>query len=94
MGRKETRAASQVALVVKNHLPMQETEERGLIPGWGRSPRGGQDNTLQCSYLENPRGQRSLVGYSPWSRKESDTTERLKTGKEAGSKESGSWVMK
>ena len=27
--------------------------------------------------LEYPRGQRSLVGYSPWGRKESDTTERL-----------------
>ena len=24
-------------------------------------------------------GQRSLVGYSPWGRKESDTTERLST---------------
>ena len=26
---------------------------------------------------ENPHGQRSLAGYSPWGRKESDTTERL-----------------
>ena len=26
---------------------------------------------------EEPHGQRSLVGYSPWDRKESDTTERL-----------------
>jgi len=30
---------------------------------------------LQYSCLENPHGQRSLVGYSPWGRKESDTTE-------------------
>ena len=29
--------------------------------------------------LENPRGQRSLAGYSPWGRKESNTTERLST---------------
>ena len=29
---------------------------------------------LQYSCLENPHGQRSLTGYSPWSRKESDTT--------------------
>ena len=26
----------------------------GLIPGSGRSPRGGHANPLQCSYLENP----------------------------------------
>jgi len=31
-------------------------------------------NTLLYAYLESPHGQRSLVGYSPWSRKESDTT--------------------
>ena len=29
---------------------------------------------LQDSCLENPHGQRSLAGYSPWGRKESDTT--------------------
>ena len=27
--------------------------------------------------LKNPHGQRSLVGYSPWGRKELDTTGRL-----------------
>ena len=26
----------------------------GLIPGSGRSPRGGHGNPFQCSYLENP----------------------------------------
>ena len=36
------------------------------IPGLGRSPGGGHGNPLQCSCLENPHGQRSLVGYSPW----------------------------
>jgi hypothetical protein len=35
-----------------------------LIPGLGRSPRGGHGNTLQYSFLENPRAQRSLAGYS------------------------------
>ena len=49
----------------------------GLIPGFGRSPRGGHGNPLQCSCLENPHGQRSLMGYSPWGHKESDMTERL-----------------
>ena len=47
----------------------------GLIPGSGRSPRGGRSNPLQCSYLENPHGQRSLAGYSPRFCKDLDTTE-------------------
>ena len=49
----------------------------GSIPGLGRSPRGGHVSPLSISCLENPHGQRSLVGYSPWGRKESDTTEGL-----------------
>ena len=51
----------------------------GSIPGLGRSPGGGHGNPLQYSSLENPYGQRSLVGYSPWVHKESDTIERLST---------------
>ena len=47
----------------------------GSIPGLGRSPGGGHGNPLQSSCLENPHGQRSLVGYSPRGRRESDTTE-------------------
>ena len=31
-------------------------------------------NPLQYSCLDNPRGQRSLVGYSPWDHIESDMT--------------------
>ena len=46
----------------------------GSIPGSGRSPREGNGNPLQYACLENPI-QRSLVGYSPQGRKESDTTE-------------------
>ena len=53
------------------------TGDLGSIPGSGRSPGGRYGNWLQYSCLENPHGQRSLVGYSPGSRKESDTTERL-----------------
>ena len=49
----------------------------GSIPGLGRSPGGGEGNPLQYSCWENPNGQRSLVGYSPWSHKESDMTEQL-----------------
>ena len=47
----------------------------GSIPGLGRSPGGGHGDPLQYSCLENPYGQRSLVGYSPWGRKVSDMTE-------------------
>ena len=42
----------------------------GSIPGLGRCPGGGHGNLLQYSCLENPHGQRSLVGYSPWGEKE------------------------
>jgi len=51
----------------------------GSIPRLGRSPRGGHDNMLQYSCLENPHGQRSLAGYSPWGPKELGTTERVST---------------
>ena len=51
----------------------------GLIPGLVRAPGGGHGNPLQYSCLENPHGQRSLVGYSPWGRKELATTEWLST---------------
>ena len=57
--------------------PACNVGDLGSVPGLGRSPGGGHGNPLQYSHLENPPGQRSLVGYSPWSRKELDTTERL-----------------
>ena len=37
-------------------------EDLGSIPGLGRSPGGGDGNSLQYSFLENPYGQRSLAG--------------------------------
>ena len=46
----------------------------GSIPGSGRSAGEENGNPLQYYCLENPM-ERSLVGYSPWGRKESDTTE-------------------
>ena len=66
-----------VAQKVKNPPAMRETWVQSL--GWEDSPGGGHVNPLQCSCLENPHGQRSLEGYSPWDRKESDVTERLST---------------
>ena len=51
----------------------------GLILGLGRSLGGGNGNPLQYSCLENPHGERSLVGYSPWGLKELDPIEQLST---------------
>ena len=49
----------------------------GSIPGLGRPPGEENGNPLQYSCLEKFHGLRSLVGYSPWGRKELDMTERL-----------------
>ena len=38
----------------------------GSLHGLGRSPRKGIGYPLQYSGMENPHGQRSLVGYTPW----------------------------
>ena len=66
--------ASLVAQRVK-HLPvMQKTQVQSL----------GREDLWRRKWQPTPvflpgesHGQRSLVGYSPWGRKESDTTERL-----------------
>ena len=50
--------------------------ELGSIPSSGRSSGEGNGNPLQYSCLENPMDG-GVAGYSPWGRKESDTTERL-----------------
>ena len=49
----------------------------GSVPGSGRSPGEGNGNPLQYSCLENPTDGGAGSYYSPWGRKESDTTERL-----------------
>ena len=49
--------------------------ELGSIPGLRRSPGGRHGNPLQYFCLENPHGQKSLAGCSPWGRTESDVTE-------------------
>ena len=50
--------------------------DSGLIPGSGRSPGEGMQST-PAPLPGKSHGRRSLIGYSPWGRKESDTTERL-----------------
>ena len=66
------------AAAVKRGLPRwltgkestSQAADSSLIPGSGRSPGERNGNPLQYSCLENPHGQRSLAGYSPWGRKE------------------------
>ena len=60
------------------HIHTCNVGDLGSIPGLGRSPGGGHGNPLQDSRLENPHGQRSLVGYSPQGHKELDTIEQLR----------------
>ena len=66
------------AVVPGNSVPTSAGDERGMgsIPGLGRSPGGGNGN---LPLPGKSHGQRNLVGYSPWDRKELDTTERLST---------------
>ena len=63
-----------MAQMVKNLPAVQETQVRSL----------GQEDPVGREWLPTPvflsgefHGQRSLVGYSPWGHKESDTAERL-----------------
>ena len=58
--------------MVKN--PPADAGHSSSIPGPGRSPGEGNGNPLQYSCLGTPMDKRSLVGYSPWCCKESDTT--------------------
>ena len=48
-----------------------------MIPEWGRYPGEENGYPFQYSCLENSHGQRSLVAYSPWGHKESNTAEQL-----------------
>ena len=62
-------------------------EDLGCIPGLGRSAGAGHGNPLHYSCLENPHGQRGLVGDSPWGHRvygvtELDTTEQLGTAQQ------------
>ena len=63
------------------HLPgMQETREckrPGFDPWVGKIPWRRKWQPTPVFLPGESHGGRSLVGYSPWGRKESDTTERL-----------------
>ena len=70
--------AFQVALVVKNHLPMQETRAMGFDPWVWKVPWRKKWQSIPVSLPGKLHRQRRLVGYSPKGCKMSDTTEWLK----------------
>ena len=69
---------SQVALEVKNPSANVGDHKRGGFHPWvGKIPWRRTWPLAPAVFCpENPHGQRSLVGYSPWGRKELDTTKR------------------
>ena len=67
------------ALVVKN-LPVSAGNKRHRFSPWVRKIPWNRKWQLTLVFLPGEsHGQRSLAGYSPWSHKESDMTERLST---------------
>ena len=70
-------------VITEHHLDVKESTcnvgDPGSISGLGRSLGGGQGNSFLYPYPENPHGQKSLAGCSPWGCKESDTTKQLST---------------
>ena len=63
-----------VAQMVKNPLAMQETWVQSL----GQEDATEKGMTTHSIFLPGEsHGQRSLVGYNPWGRKESGMTEQL-----------------
>ena len=68
--------ASQVVPVVKNPpANARDIRDPSSIPGSGRFPWRKKWQPTPVFLPRESHGQRSLVGYSPWGCKESDTTE-------------------
>ena len=62
--------------MVKN-LPVNANEMKEFYIWVGKIPWRKTREPSPVFLPEESHGQRSLIGYSPWGRKESDTTERL-----------------
>ena len=62
-----------------HHLltPLLDQGDAGLIPGMGRFPRRREWQPPPVLLPGESQGQRSLAGYSPWSRKEVDMIYQL-----------------
>ena len=73
-GRKESDMTKQLNCIASLDFPgasigkeyVHNTGDMGSIPGLGRSPGGGNGNTLQYSCLEIPHGQRSHGVTNSW----------------------------
>ena len=72
MGNDIACSTSLVAQLVKNQPTMQETWVRSL--GW-EDPLEKEMQSTPGLLPGKSHGQRSLVGYIPWGRKQLDTTE-------------------
>ena len=57
----------------------EDVGNEGLIPGWGRSPGGGNGNLLQYSCLENSMDRGGWSSTICGVTKDSDTTKQLNT---------------
>ena len=82
--------ASKIALVVKNPLASagDGRDKNCWVSGLGKSPGGRAWQPTPVFLPGESRGQRSLVGYSPWGRKELDITKRLRTAHNTGASRS------
>ena len=68
--------ASQVVLMVKNLLAdAGDRRDTRSVPGWGRSPGGGNGYPTVVFLPGESHRQRSPKGFSPWGCKESAMTE-------------------
>ena len=72
----QVREGSRVAQMVKNLSAMQVDPSR-FDPWIGKIPWRRKWLLTPVFLPEESHGQRSMAGYSPWGRKELDTTERL-----------------
>ena len=61
------------SVITKQPVNAEDAGDVGSIPGLGTFPEGGHGNPLQY-YCQKIPWTRSLVGYIPWSCKESDMT--------------------
>ena len=70
---------------------MQEMQVRSLV--W-EDPLEEEMESTPVFLLRESHGQRSMVGYSPWGRRESDTTERLNDSRkhDIGSEVEGTYL--
>ena len=64
--------------VVRNHLPVQKTQEK-CVGSLGQEDPLEEEMAIHSSILAWKTSWTEEPGYSPWARKESDTTEGLNT---------------